>query len=650
MDRKQSNNSDVPQELDRPGKLMVSGIPKREDYTEKELEKVFTQFGRLTEVHIVRDKRTNIPRGFAFVTYENPKDSLDAIKAVEGKDLGGENKVHCEQAKIGHKLSMMRKTQDPGARGGGGNGHGMGRGNESNPGRGAARGRGMMDRGMADRGRGLMDRGQRLLDRSRGLLDRSRGLLDRSRGLMGRGGMGRGVMEMPPLERAMYDPEGFDYQEEEFYEEFYDLEPPQMRFPPIGGPGGHPMRGGPASRGRQMDQSSVPFRGKKGLLPDPLGRGGRPGPNQGSLLGPPPDDLYGDDANEADYYGDQGNPFAEGQEEPYPEEEDYPSEEYYEQEWSAQPRGRGALISRGRGLISRGRPQARAPRQQHIDEYDYEAEAAAAQRPRAQGGGPQAYDEDLYEEEDPRLSGGASDPYSRGRGRAQASAAPSGRPGAAPVRRAGPLLEADPYGDEDSGLYERVPPGAALRGGPRAPAEYEDEPYSDPYGRRLPAEASRLPAGASRQPVAGRPRAALLSSDSVGGGADDYQGPGGTSTPQARAAYPDGRRPPVRRAAPDLGMGEEMYDRMASSTNEAYASFPPSSRVPGNLFSDPYSRKRPIDPYDEPEMGGHGMSAVLREYEELRSAALISAKRDRPGDRGGYDPFGRQEALYRGGL
>ncbi|BFZ00865.1 hypothetical protein BsWGS_03904 [Bradybaena similaris] len=503
-------------ELDRPGKLMVSGIPRQKDYSNSELEKHFSPFGRITEVHVVRDKRSAIPRGFAFVTYENPQDAEVAIKSMQGKDLGGEFKVHCEQARIGMKQTMIMKGQLPGNKGGGGNDRGRGRGNESNAGRGFSRGRGMMDRGrgMTDRGRGMMDRGRGMMDRGRGMMNRGRGLMD-----WGRGMMGRGLLGMPPMGRGLFGEGGFDYPEEEFYEEFYDQEPPYLRFPPQGGPGDLYFRGALQGRGRPITQK-ISARGRQGLLPDPLVRGGGIGPYPGQMRGQPAEDLYGEDANEAGYYDELGNPYAEARDESYPEVEDYPSEEYYEQEWRAppQPRGRGALAARGRGLLPRAAADTRASRQQ-MEDYDYETENATPQRSRVPGlaarRGAQAYGEELYDEDDIRLSGAAADPYGRGRGRSQgtgisaASAArlgrgtPAGRGGAGSARRAGPLLEADPYADEDGSAYDRVS-AAALKAGAHAIPDYGDDPYADPYGQRVAA-------GASRQAAAARSRAAVSS-------------------------------------------------------------------------------------------------------------------------------------------
>ena len=39
----------IKKELDRPGKLMVSGIPKNATYTNEELEREFSAFGKVLE-------------------------------------------------------------------------------------------------------------------------------------------------------------------------------------------------------------------------------------------------------------------------------------------------------------------------------------------------------------------------------------------------------------------------------------------------------------------------------------------------------------------------------------------------------------------------------------------------------------------------
>lgn len=45
----QGKSNGPPQEMDRPGKIFVMGIPKDDSYSEADLEKEFSVFGRITE-------------------------------------------------------------------------------------------------------------------------------------------------------------------------------------------------------------------------------------------------------------------------------------------------------------------------------------------------------------------------------------------------------------------------------------------------------------------------------------------------------------------------------------------------------------------------------------------------------------------------
>ncbi|KAH9512788.1 hypothetical protein Btru_038186 [Bulinus truncatus] len=194
-DKKVDMRSKIKQEPDTPGKIMVSGIPKNENYADADLEKEFAPFGRITEVNIIRDRRSNLPRGFAFITYENPQDAEDAIKALEGKNLGGETPIHCEQAVIGLRRSKQLTDEVRG----GGRGRG-GRGGDRG-GRGGDRGRGRGgERGA--RGRSTMERG-----------GRGRGFMERA---------GRGMRGRPHPDR--YAEMGGGHQDN-YYDEYYEPEP-----------------------------------------------------------------------------------------------------------------------------------------------------------------------------------------------------------------------------------------------------------------------------------------------------------------------------------------------------------------------------------------------------------------------------------------
>lgn len=58
--------------------------------TEASLRSAFEEGGRqVTEVAVMMDRETGRPRGFAFVEMSEPSAATDAIKALDGTQLGG---------------------------------------------------------------------------------------------------------------------------------------------------------------------------------------------------------------------------------------------------------------------------------------------------------------------------------------------------------------------------------------------------------------------------------------------------------------------------------------------------------------------------------------------------------------------------------
>ncbi|XP_058099097.1 small RNA-binding protein 11, chloroplastic-like isoform X1 [Magnolia sinica] len=57
--------------------------------TDEELTKAFSKFGKVTEARLVRDRRTQRPKGFGFVTYESEVEAQKALKAMDGRIFGG---------------------------------------------------------------------------------------------------------------------------------------------------------------------------------------------------------------------------------------------------------------------------------------------------------------------------------------------------------------------------------------------------------------------------------------------------------------------------------------------------------------------------------------------------------------------------------
>ena len=59
------------------------------DVTEEQLRQLFTTYGEVKGVNVVRERDTGRPRGFAFVEMPDPSAAKAAINGVNGSDLGG---------------------------------------------------------------------------------------------------------------------------------------------------------------------------------------------------------------------------------------------------------------------------------------------------------------------------------------------------------------------------------------------------------------------------------------------------------------------------------------------------------------------------------------------------------------------------------
>ncbi|XP_072356692.1 uncharacterized protein [Scyliorhinus torazame] len=125
-----------PATMTEDGKLFVGGL--NFDTDEQSLEDVFSKYGQIAEVRVIKDKDTMTSRGFGFITFENPDDAKDALQAMNGKSLDG------RQIRVGH---AEKKSGGGGGYGGSRGGGGYGRGSYSGGyGSGSRRGGGGWDR------------------------------------------------------------------------------------------------------------------------------------------------------------------------------------------------------------------------------------------------------------------------------------------------------------------------------------------------------------------------------------------------------------------------------------------------------------------------------------------------------------------------
>ncbi|KAM6963441.1 RNA-binding protein 3-like [Aplochiton taeniatus] len=128
------------------GKLFVGGLSF--DTNEQSLEDVFSKYGQISEVVVIKDRETQRSRGFGFVTFDNPDEAKDAMLAMNGKSLDG-RQIRVDQA---GKSGGGGRSGGGGFRGGSSGGRGGGGGYFGGRGRGGGGGRGGGDRGYSGGG------------------------------------------------------------------------------------------------------------------------------------------------------------------------------------------------------------------------------------------------------------------------------------------------------------------------------------------------------------------------------------------------------------------------------------------------------------------------------------------------------------------
>jgi RNA recognition motif-containing protein len=68
-------------------KIYIGNLPFSS--TEDELRTVFERHGDVESVNVITDRETGRPRGFAFVEMDEASAADDAIRALDGSELGG---------------------------------------------------------------------------------------------------------------------------------------------------------------------------------------------------------------------------------------------------------------------------------------------------------------------------------------------------------------------------------------------------------------------------------------------------------------------------------------------------------------------------------------------------------------------------------
>lgn len=65
--------------------IYVGSLPF--DISEDDLKTVFSQYGVVAMVNLVRDRETQKSKGYAFLAYENPKSAVLAVDNFDGIDV-----------------------------------------------------------------------------------------------------------------------------------------------------------------------------------------------------------------------------------------------------------------------------------------------------------------------------------------------------------------------------------------------------------------------------------------------------------------------------------------------------------------------------------------------------------------------------------
>lgn len=93
-------------------RLFVGNLPYQ--VTSDELTQLFSKAGKVVSANVIIDRMTGMGKGFAFVEMETEKEAEEAIKTLNGAQIGDRN-IRIDEAK-----PQEQRSNDFSARGGGG--------------------------------------------------------------------------------------------------------------------------------------------------------------------------------------------------------------------------------------------------------------------------------------------------------------------------------------------------------------------------------------------------------------------------------------------------------------------------------------------------------------------------------------------------
>jgi RNA recognition motif-containing protein len=59
--------------------------------SEDEIRRIFEVMGSVETIKLIRDKRTGKSKGYCFIEMPDKKEAMEAINALDGKDVSGRN-------------------------------------------------------------------------------------------------------------------------------------------------------------------------------------------------------------------------------------------------------------------------------------------------------------------------------------------------------------------------------------------------------------------------------------------------------------------------------------------------------------------------------------------------------------------------------
>ena len=90
--------------------IHIGGLPY--EMNEGDIAIVFSQYGEIVDIHLVRDKETGKSRGFAFLCYEDQRSTILAVDNLNNAELGSRRILvdHVEKYRVPREFI---KPEDP---------------------------------------------------------------------------------------------------------------------------------------------------------------------------------------------------------------------------------------------------------------------------------------------------------------------------------------------------------------------------------------------------------------------------------------------------------------------------------------------------------------------------------------------------------